>query len=135
MDLLQSHNDNRPLSASVSRQSIHSRQIPAAFTTPRHNAKSTNRLSMVAIANNSTARNGKVKIDNSPLYSQENREIWSALGAYICKEMLNGRGVVIPKLGHFTFTAAEIDLMGTTNPHVRDKQYRTPVFMVGKDFV
>ena len=42
---------------------------------------------------------------------------------------------MIPRFGHFTFSAAEFDLQGTTNPQVRDRQTREPVFMVNKDFV
>jgi len=30
--------------------------------------------------------------------------------------MTNGKGVGIPKFGHFTFTAMEMNLLGTTNP-------------------
>jgi hypothetical protein len=33
-----------------------------------------------------------------------------ALGLYINKQMRSGKGVWIPKFGHFTFTAANIDL-------------------------
>lgn len=72
---------------------------------------------------------------SSPLVSQENRSIWSAFGSYVAKELVNGRGVMVPKFGNFTFSAAELDLQGTTNPDKRDKQIRTPVFMVSKDFV
>ena len=72
--------------------------------------------------------------DANPLSSQENRSIWSALGAYIAKELMNGRGVMVPKFGHFTFTAAEVDLQGTTNSHLRDHQLRKPVFMISKEF-
>jgi len=43
--------------------------------------------------------------------------------------------VIIPRFGSFTFTAAEVNLTGTTNPQARDHQIREPVFMVGKDFV
>ena len=49
--------------------------------------------------------------------------------------MTNGRGVVVPKLGHFTFTAMEVNLQGTTNPQIRDRQLREPVFVVCKDFI
>lgn len=41
----------------------------------------------------------------------------------------------MPKLGIFTFTAMNVDLAGSTNPQIRDKQERFPVFIVGKDFV
>lgn len=46
-----------------------------------------------------------------------------------------GRGVIIPKLGIFTFSVPDIVLTGVTNQDQRDKQPRTPVFLVGKDFV
>ena len=49
--------------------------------------------------------------------------------------MRSGKGVCIPKFGNFTFTAINVDLSGSTNPQVRDKQDRYPVFIVGKDFV
>ena len=63
------------------------------------------------------------------------RTVWRAFGSYIAKQLVNGRGVVIPRFGNFTFTAAEVNLTGTTNPQNRDHQIREPVFMVGKDFV
>ena len=63
------------------------------------------------------------------------RTIWRAFGSYIAKQLNNGKGVVVPKFGNFTFTATEVSLAGTTNPQNRDKQLREPVFMVGKDFV
>ena len=40
----------------------------------------------------------------------------------------------MPNLGTFTFTPIKVDLAGTTNPAVRDKQERLPVFLVIKDF-
>lgn len=61
--------------------------------------------------------------------------IWKGFGSYIAKELRNGRGVAVPKFGNFTFTSAVVDLAGTTNPQERDKQFREPVFIVGKDFV
>ena len=45
-----------------------------------------------------------------------------------------GKGVVVPKFGSFAFTPMHVDLAGTTNPDVRDRQERTPVFLVAKDF-
>jgi len=51
-----------------------------------------------------------------PLDDPINRKVWHAFGSLIAKEMINGRGVIVPKLGHFTFTAMEFDLQGTTNP-------------------
>jgi hypothetical protein len=53
----------------------------------------------------------------------------------VAKQLQNGKGVDVPRFGNFTFTAAEISLAGTTNPTVRDKQWREPLFMVSKDFV
>ena len=46
---------------------------------------------------------------------------WQACGQYIAKMLKSGKGVSVPKLGSFTFTAAGVDLAGTTNPAVRDK--------------
>ena len=48
---------------------------------------------------------------------------------------MNGKGVWIPRLGQFTFTGMTVDLKGSTNPSIRDRQDRFPVFIVGKDFV
>jgi len=45
-----------------------------------------------------------------------------------------GKGVAVPKFGSFTFTAMDMDLAGTTNPGIRDRQERTPVFLIAKDF-
>jgi len=36
--------------------------------------------------------------------------IWSALGAYIARQLRNGKGVGIPKFGNFTFTSTDVDL-------------------------
>jgi hypothetical protein len=44
------------------------------------------------------------------------KSCWRALGSYIAKQLINGKGVIIPKFGNFTFTAAEVSLAGTTNP-------------------
>ena len=44
------------------------------------------------------------------------RTIWRAFGSYIAKQLINGKGVVVPKFGNFTFTATEVSLAGTTNP-------------------
>ena len=38
----------------------------------------------------------------------------NALGLYIKKQMRSGKGVWIPKFGHFTFTAVNIDLSVST---------------------
>lgn len=48
------------------------------------------------------------------------RSIWRALGSYVAKQLSNGKGVIIPRFGSFTFTAAEVNLTGTTNPQARD---------------
>lgn len=45
-----------------------------------------------------------------------------------------GKGVVVPKLGSFTFSATHVDMAGTTNPDLHNRQERTPVFLVAKDF-
>ena len=44
------------------------------------------------------------------LSEQMLRSIWRALGSYVAKQLTNGKGVIIPKLGNFTFTAAEVNL-------------------------
>ena len=49
------------------------------------------------------------------------RTIWRAFGSYVAKQLINGKGVVVPKFGNFTFTATEVSLAGTTNPQNRDK--------------
>jgi len=49
--------------------------------------------------------------------------------------MRNGRGVIIPKFGTFTFTAPVVTLKGVTNPNIRDAQSRIPVFIVSPEFV
>jgi len=41
---------------------------------------------------------------------QAMRSIWRALGSYIAKQLVNGKGVTIPRFGTFTFTAAEVNL-------------------------
>lgn len=38
------------------------------------------------------------------------RSIWRALGSYVAKQLSNGKGVIIPRFGSFTFTAAEVNL-------------------------
>ena len=38
------------------------------------------------------------------------RSIWRALGSYIAKQLTNGKGVIVPRFGTFTFTAAEVNL-------------------------
>lgn len=36
--------------------------------------------------------------------------IWEALGQYIARQLRNGKGVWVPKLGNFTFTGMNVDL-------------------------
>ena len=50
-----------------------------------------------------TKRNGGVD-------EQSMRQIWRALGSYVAKQLTNGKGVIIPRFGSFTFTAAEVNL-------------------------
>ena len=65
---------------------------------------------------------------------QVSKLIWDSFGSYIAKSLKNGKGIWIPKFGQFTFTAVNVDLAGSTNPHQRDRQERFPVFVVGPDF-
>lgn len=65
----------------------------------------------------------------------KSKTIWEAFGSYLAKTMRGGRGIWVPKFGIFTFSAMNVDLAGSTNPHLRDRQERFPVFVVGKDFV
>ena len=46
--------------------------------------------------------------------------IWDALGQYIARQLKQGKGVWVPKLGNFTFTGMNVDLAGSTNPSERD---------------
>ena len=61
--------------------------------------------------------------------------------------MKNGRSVVVPHLGTFTFTYPEVNLRviielkpkfkrskGTTNEFTRNKEMRSPIFIVSQDF-
>ncbi len=75
------------------------------------------------------------QLQNSALDEATVNSIWRAFGSYTSRQMRNGKGIIVPKFGHFTFSAAKVDLAGTTNPSERDKQIRQPVFLVGKDFV
>ena len=45
---------------------------------------------------------------------QQLRSIWRAFGSYIAKQLVNGKGVIIPRFGSFTFTAAEVNLAVST---------------------
>ena len=60
--------------------------------------------------------------------------VWDSLGKYLSRNMRNGRGVIIPKFGQFTFTAPIVTLDGVTNPKDRDAQSRTPVFLISPEF-
>ena len=66
--------------------------------------------------------------------SQVGQDVWKTLGNYVGKAMRSGKGVIVPKLGTFTFTQTTVDLAGTTNQLERDKQVRVPVFQIVKDF-
>eukprot|EP00825_Cyclidium_porcatum_P030349 TRINITY_DN3217_c0_g1_i3.p1 TRINITY_DN3217_c0_g1~~TRINITY_DN3217_c0_g1_i3.p1 ORF type:complete len:298 (+),score=35.13 TRINITY_DN3217_c0_g1_i3:198-1091(+) len=63
------------------------------------------------------------------------RMAWNAFGLYISRQLRMGRGVIIPQFGVFSFSAPEVNLKGCTNPNIRDKQLRIPIFIVNKDFV
>ena len=60
--------------------------------------------------------------------------VWDSLGKYLSRNMRNGRGVIIPKFGQFTFTAPVVTLNGVTNPNDRDLQSRVPVFLISPEF-
>jgi len=36
--------------------------------------------------------------------------IWRGFGSYIAKQMRNGKGISVPRLGNFTFSATLVDL-------------------------
>ncbi|KAL4466773.1 hypothetical protein ABPG74_010370 [Tetrahymena malaccensis] len=61
--------------------------------------------------------------------------VWGSFGLYISKQLRSGRSVKIPHFGVFTFTNPDVTLPGVTNPDIRDKQLREPVFIVQKDFL
>jgi len=63
-----------------------------------------------------TATNMQPQIDE-----QTARTAWRAFGSYIAKTLVNGKGVLVPKFGIFTFGPVSVDLAGTTNPQSRDK--------------
>lgn len=60
--------------------------------------------------------------------------VWGAFGRLVARMVAEGRAVQVPKFGVFTFTAADVDLKGTTNQGQRDRQERVPVFVVAKEF-
>ena len=49
---------------------------------------------------------------------QKMRSIWRALGSYVAKQLVNGKGVTIPRFGTFTFTAAEVNLTVSSFPNL-----------------
>ena len=61
--------------------------------------------------------------------------VWDSLGKYLSRNLRNGRGIIIPKFGTFTFSAPVVTLDGVTNPNVRDLQSRVPVFIVSPEFL
>lgn len=72
---------------------------------------------------------------NDPKNVDDVAKIWTAFGKYLAKVIKSGKGVSIPKFGQFTFTPMKVDLAGSTNPDIRDKQIREPIFQVSQDFV
>ena len=63
-------------------------------------------------------------------------QIWQVFGQYIAKTLKAGKAIAVPKFGIFTFTFPNhLQMAGLTNPKQRDPQIRTPVFIVGKDFI
>ena len=81
-----------------------------------------------------TTKAEKLHFGAMPFEDQQAKQVWRALGSYIAKQMISGKAVVIQKFGLFTYSAPEVKLAGTTNPHQRDKQNRELVFVVRKDF-
>lgn len=69
-------------------------------------------------------------------FSEDDRQhvLIEALGKMVAKNIKSGKGLWIPRLGQFSFTATAVDLGGSTNPQLRDSQERFPVFLIGKDF-
>ena len=47
---------------------------------------------------------------NKGMDEQTLRSIWRAFGSYVAKQLVNGKGVVIPRFGTFTFTPVEVNL-------------------------
>jgi hypothetical protein len=55
-------------------------------------------------------------------------KVWNQFGSYLERLLTAGRGIAVPKLGVFTFSATSLDmavrinlnLKGTTNPQDRD---------------
>lgn len=107
---------------------------PNAFLSNRNNNKNYGGRSLGKQGRNALGLGDSVEL--SPNQRIDTTSVaWAALGKYIAKQMMHGKGVWVPKLGQFTFTGITVDLKGSTNPNNRDKQERFPVFLVSKDFV
>lgn len=76
-----------------------------------------------------------LQAQNSDINETSLNIVWDSLGKYLSRNLRNGRGVIIPKFGTFTFTAPVVNLDGVTNPESRDAQSRIPVFIVSPEFV
>ena len=63
------------------------------------------------------------------------KEVWIKVGEQIEKQLCQGKGIMIQKLGLFTLSCPEFSMVGTTNPEERDKQIRVPVFLISKEFI
>lgn len=59
---------------------------------------------------------------------------FAALGNLISKTLASKRGLIVPGLGLFTYSAPPVSLDGVTNPKARDRDSRTPVFVIGNEF-
>jgi Ca2+-binding EF-hand superfamily protein len=59
---------------------------------------------------------------------------FAALGSLISKTLSSKRGLIVPGLGLFTYTALPVSLEGTTNPRTREKDTRSLVFIVSSEF-
>lgn len=55
-------------------------------------------------------------------------------GRYLASQIRQGRGVIVPKFGSFTFSAPKVNLTGVTNPKERDIGRRVPVFIISPNF-
>jgi hypothetical protein len=47
---------------------------------------------------------------SAPIDEKTVGAIWRGFGSYLAKQLRNGKGVSVPKLGNFTFSAAHVDL-------------------------
>nr|QBH22546.1 EF hand family protein [Philasterides dicentrarchi] len=82
-----------------------------------------------------TSKFGGIGLNDDTEQEEMMSKVWGAFGLFISRQMRMGRGVTIPHFGTFTFSAPEVLLDGVTNPQIRDKQCRNPVFIVSKEFV